>query len=103
MLDELMKLETDFNVSIFHSKVSNIFVLMMNAIMFQDITTLLKDKNAFDKLVSITVTIDVRDDLIYYSAVSGVSSKLRTELKALGEAIESLEIYDGAVAAPIGK
>ena len=38
MLDELMKLETDFNVSIFHSKVSNIFVLMMNAIMFQDIT-----------------------------------------------------------------
>ena len=60
-------------------------------------------KNAFDKLVSITVTIDVRDDLIYYSAVSGVSSKLRTELKALGEAIESLEIYDGAVAAPIGK
>lgn len=38
MLEELIKLEPDFNVSIFHSKVSNIFVLMMNAIMFQDIT-----------------------------------------------------------------
>jgi hypothetical protein len=60
-------------------------------------------KNVIDKLISITVTIDVRDDLVYYSAVSGVSSTLRKELSALGEAIESLEIYDGAVAAPTGK
>jgi hypothetical protein len=60
-------------------------------------------KSAIDKLVSITITIDVRDDLIYYSAVSGVSTKLRNELMALGEAIESLEIYDGALAAPTGK
>lgn len=60
-------------------------------------------KTVTDKLVSITITIDVRDDLVYYSAVSGVSFKLRRELEALGEAIESLEIYDGAVAAPVGK
>ena len=60
-------------------------------------------KSAIDKLISITITIDVRDDLIYYSAVSGVSTKLRNELMALGEAIESLEIYDGALAAPTGK
>ena len=36
MLNELIKLEPDFNVSVFHSKVSNIFVLMMNSIMFKD-------------------------------------------------------------------
>lgn len=57
-------------------------------------------KAAVDKLVSLTVTIDVRDDLVYYSAVSGVSFKLRRELEALGEAIESLEIYDEATSAP---
>lgn len=60
-------------------------------------------KAAVDKLVSLTVTIDVRDDLVYYSAVSGVSFKLRRELEALGEAIESLEIYDEATSAPQGK
>jgi hypothetical protein len=60
-------------------------------------------KAAVDKLVSLTVTIDVRDDLVYYSAVSGVSFKLRKELEALGDAIESLEIYDEAIAAPQGK
>ena len=38
MIEELIKLEPNFNVSIFHSKVSNIFVLMMNSIMFQDIS-----------------------------------------------------------------
>lgn len=38
MIEQLIKLETDFNVSLFHSKVSNIFVLMMNSIMFQDMT-----------------------------------------------------------------
>lgn len=60
-------------------------------------------KAAIDKLVSITITIDVRDDLVYYSAVSGVSFKLRKELEALGDAIESLEIYDEATSAPLGK
>ena len=38
MLQQLIELENDFNVSIFQSKVSNIFVLMMNAIMFQDVS-----------------------------------------------------------------
>lgn len=60
-------------------------------------------KVAIDKLVSITITIDVRDDLVYYSAVSGVSFKLRNELMALGDAIESLEIFDEATSAPTGK
>ena len=36
MLEELKKLEPDFNESIFISKVNNIFVAMLNSIMFQD-------------------------------------------------------------------
>ncbi len=36
MLDELKKLEPDFNESVFISKVNNIFVAMLNSIMFQD-------------------------------------------------------------------
>lgn len=45
MLEELMKLESDFNVNIFHSKVSNIFVMMMHSIIFQDISRVYSSLN----------------------------------------------------------
>ncbi len=37
MFDELQKLEPEFTESMFQTKVNNIFVAMMNAIMFRDI------------------------------------------------------------------
>ncbi len=37
MFDELKKLEPDFNESIFQSKVDNIFILMLNSIMFREL------------------------------------------------------------------
>lgn len=38
MLDELKKLDTTFQEALFYSKVNNIFVLMLNAIMLSDMT-----------------------------------------------------------------
>lgn len=38
MIDKLVKLESDFNLDIFYSKVSNVFIMMLNSIVFQDIS-----------------------------------------------------------------
>ena len=45
MLEELKKLDSDFTESMFKTKVDNIFVLMMSAIMFKDMERIYSSLN----------------------------------------------------------
>ena len=78
MLDELKKLEPDFNESIFISKVNNIFVAMLNSIMFQDasmsVTSL--GPNLKEDIIVIIATLKSRNAIQMYGEMNVHDTKI---------------------------